>query len=193
MNKQQKDRMKRTFMVSFMVGACCLPGYAGNSAPSFLAGNHSVENILNSKKITCVVKDNFGPVIGANVSVKGTTIGAITDMDGKFSFEAPDDGILVVSFIGYTTQEIPLKGKTDFNITLSEDNEMLDEVVVVGYGVQKKVNLSGSVAAIDGEQIAAKRSFCFAGRNAGCYYYSWRWSTRFGRSCNTNSWVLFGE
>ena len=156
MNKQQKDRMKRTFMVSFMVGACCLPGYAGNSAPSFLAGNHSVENILQSKKITGVVKDNFGPVIGANVSVKGTTIGAITDMDGKFSFEAPDDGILVVSFIGYTTQEIPLKGKTDFNITLSEDNEMLDEVVVVGYGVQKKVNLSGSVAAIDGEQIAAK-------------------------------------
>ena len=135
--------MKRTLVLSLLVGASCMPGYAGNSAPSLLAGNHSVEGVLQNKKITGVVKDNFGPVIGANVSVKGTTIGAITDIDGKFSFEAPNDGILVVSFVGYTTQEIPLQGKTDFNITLKEDNELLDEVVVTALGIKREKKALG--------------------------------------------------
>ena len=141
--KQQKERMKRTLALSFLVGACCLPGYAGSSAPSLLAGSYPVEEVLQNKKITGVVKDNFGPVIGANVSVKGTNIGAITDMDGKFSFEAPDDGILVVSFVGYTTQEIPLQGRTDFNITLKEDNELLDEVVVTALGIKREKKALG--------------------------------------------------
>ena len=157
--KNKNNHMKRMLMLSLLTGVCSLSGYAGTSnAPVQTTDSYSIERILQSRKISGVVSDNFGPVIGANVSIKGTTIGAITDMDGKFSFDAPDDGILVISFIGYTTQEIPVKGRNEFIVMLKEDAELLDEVVVVGYGTQKKVNLSGSVSAIEGDQIASKPS-----------------------------------
>lgn len=143
-------------MFPLLISACCVSGYADNPALVLSAETYSTNEILQSKKITGIVKDNFGPITGANVTVKGTTVGTITDMDGKFSLEVPDNGFLVVSFIGYGTQEVALEGKNEFIITLSEDNEVLDEVVVVGYGVQKKVNLSGSVSSIDGENIASK-------------------------------------
>lgn len=150
--------MKRMLMLSLLTGACCIHSYATTNKSTLVRDTESVESILQNRRISGVVNDNFGPVVGANVSIKGTTIGSITDMDGKFSFDAPENGILVVSFIGYTTQEIPVKGKNEFIITLKEDTELLDEVVVVGYGTQKKVNLSGSVSAIEGEQIASKPS-----------------------------------
>lgn len=155
MNEQQKKCMKR-MMFPLLISACCVSGYADNPALVLSAETYSTNEILQSKKITGIVKDNFGPITGANVTVKGTTVGTITDMDGKFSLEVPDNGFLVVSFIGYGTHEVALEGKNEFIITLSEDNEVLDEVVVVGYGVQKKVNLSGSVSSIDGENIASK-------------------------------------
>lgn len=101
------------------------------------------------KEISGIVKDGTGePVIGANVSVKGTTIGTITDVDGRYSFTAPSNAVLVISYIGYKTQEISSAGKNLLNINLSEDSEILEEVVVVGYGTQKKVNLTGSVSTI---------------------------------------------
>lgn len=150
--------MKRMLMLSLLTSACCIHSYATTNKSTLVRETESVESILQNRRISGVVNDNFGPVVGANVSIKGTTIGSITDMDGKFSFDAPENGILVVSFIGYTTQEIPVKGKNEFIITLKEDTELLDEVVVVGYGTQKKVNLSGSVSAIEGEQIASKPS-----------------------------------
>lgn len=110
-------------------------------------------------QITGTVKDKLGEtVIGANVTVKGTTNGAITDLDGKFSLQAPPNATLVVSFIGYTTQEIELKGKNHIVVTLSEDSQALDEVVVIGYGTQKKVNLTGSVSAVKIDENIASRS-----------------------------------
>lgn len=74
--------------------------------------------------------------------VKGTTIGTVTDFDGNFSLEVPKNGTLVISYVGYKSQEIKVSGRTDFAITLASDNKLLDEVVVVGYGVVKKIRLN---------------------------------------------------
>lgn len=93
---------------------------------------------------------------GASVMVKGTTTGTITDVNGEFTLRAPNDGILVFSFIGMFTQEIPIEGKSVINVSLSEETTGLDEVVVVGYGVQKKVNLSGAVDAIDSKELESR-------------------------------------
>ena len=156
---KRKSHVKRVLTLSLLTGICCFPVHSEASSTTTLTKrSYSIESVLQNRRISGIVKDNLGAVIGANVSIKGTTIGAITDMNGKFSFDAPNDGILVISFIGYTTQEMPIKGKSEFIVTLKEDAELLDEVVVVGYGTQKKVNLSGSVSAIEGEQIASKPS-----------------------------------
>src|SRR5574344_2031459 len=97
------------------------------------------------------------PLIGVAVVEKGTSNGTITDIDGKFELTT-NGGSIVLSMIGYQTQEIAVSGNQTINATMFEESIDLDAVVVVGYGVQKKVNLSGSVAAIDGEAIAAKAS-----------------------------------
>lgn len=91
-------------------------------------------------RFTGTVIDEAGiPVIGANILVKGTTNGTITDMDGRFTLiNVPENAILVVSYIGYLDREIPVAGKSTLEIRLKEDTQKLDEVVVVGYGVQKK-------------------------------------------------------
>ena len=104
----------------------------------------------NGKTVTGVVQDAFGPIAGANIIVKGTTNGNITDMDGKFILEnVPANATLVISYIGFTPQEIHVGNQTTFNITLQEDTEALDEVVVVGYGVMKKKDLTGAVAQLN--------------------------------------------
>ena len=93
----------------------------------------------NGKKITGTVVDATGiPIIGANVMVKGTTNGTVTDMDGRFLLETSDDAILEVSYIGYTSYEAPVGNRTSFNVVLKEDLKTLDEVVVVAYGTQNK-------------------------------------------------------
>lgn len=103
-------------------------------------------------KVTGLVRDALGePVIGANVVVKGTSNGTITDIDGHFSIEAADNDILQVSFIGYLAQDISLGGKKEITVTIREDTQKLDEVVVVGYGTQKKVNLTGAVEQVTSE------------------------------------------
>lgn len=100
-----------------------------------------------------VVDAQGEPIIGANVVVKGTTQGTITDLDGKFTLEAPGNAVLEVSYIGYLTQEIPVNGQSAFRITLKEDTQNLDEVVVVGYGVQKKSDVTGSVTSIKKDRL----------------------------------------
>ena len=102
-----------------------------------------------------VVKDYTGePVIGAGVLVKGTTLGTITDIDGHFSFRADDlNGVLVVSFVGMETQEIPMKGKGTFDIVLKSSNTLLEEVQVVAYGAQKKVTLTGSISSVNTDEL----------------------------------------
>lgn len=107
------------------------------------------------KTIHGVVKDKNGePVIGANVVVKGTTNGTITNIDGQYTLSGVSDkDILTVSYIGYVSKEIPVKGEQNINILLAEDTQTLDEVVVVGYGTVKKRDLTGSVASINSEKI----------------------------------------
>lgn len=110
----------------------------------------------NSKTITGVISDERGdPLIGATVLVKGGTVGCITDVDGNFSIEVSDpSAILVVSFLGYQTQEIKLNNRITINVQLKEDLQQLEQVVVVGYASQKKVNVIGAVASADFENDA---------------------------------------
>lgn len=106
----------------------------------------------SGKKITGTVLDATGmPVIGANVMVKGTTNGTITDMDGKFSLEVDNNATLVISYIGFANQEIKVGNQTSLSIAMKEDVEALDELVVVGFGTQKKVNLTGAVSTVSSE------------------------------------------
>lgn len=101
-----------------------------------------------------VVKDATGEsVIGASVVQKGTSNGIITDIDGNFTLNVPSNSTIVISFVGYKTQEIPVAGKTQINVTMKEDTEMLDEVVVVGYGQMKRSDLTGSVVSVNDQAI----------------------------------------
>lgn len=99
------------------------------------------------KKISGVVKDvNGEPIIGANVMVQDGSAGTITDLDGNFSLTVPGDGILLVSYIGFLTEKLPVSTTTDFNIILREDAQTLDEIVVIGYGTANRQAITGSVA-----------------------------------------------
>ncbi len=103
----------------------------------------------NKKNITGTITDEQGePVIGANVVEKGTTNGMITDIDGKFSLSVSDNAVLLVSYIGYLAQEVRIGNKNLFNITLSEDTQTLDEVVVIGYGTTTRKDFTGSVSSV---------------------------------------------
>ena len=106
-------------------------------------------------KITGTVTDETKEtVIGANITVKGTTIGTISDINGKYSIEVPNQkAILVFSFIGYTTGEIPVGKNKVINVVMKEDGVMLNEVVAIGYGSAKKGDLAGSVAKVDMEEL----------------------------------------
>src|SRR5688572_2727768 len=98
--------------------------------------------------------ENGQPLPGVNVLEKGTTNGTTTDATGRFSFNVQDaNSVLVFSFIGYSTQEIPVGGQTEFSITLAPDIRALDEVVVVGYGTQERADLTGSVASVSSREI----------------------------------------
>lgn len=104
--------------------------------------------------VTGAVFDMRGePVIGANVMVKGTRLGAVTDMDGRFALEVPEGATLQISYIGYIDQSVEVGQQTVLKITLEEDAQALDEVVVVGYGAQKKVNLTGAVSSVKMEAL----------------------------------------
>lgn len=103
-----------------------------------------------SQTVTGTVSDSQGGIPGVNVKVKGSTTGTITDIDGNFNLSIPSPkSVLVVSYIGYATQEVAVNNQRQLKITLIEDNKVLDEVVVVGYGVQKKSHLTGSVSKLD--------------------------------------------
>ena len=109
------------------------------------------------KTVTGTVTDGTGePLIGVSVQVKGTSTGAITDLDGKFSISGVNSGsTLVVSYIGYSTQEIKVGNQTTFEITMTDDAQLLDEVVVIGYGAVRRKDLTGSVATVDADVLAA--------------------------------------
>lgn len=109
------------------------------------------------KTVKGVVTDKGEPIIGANVLVKGTANGTITDLDGRFSLNnVPSNGTLVISFIGYLPLEVKVGNQQNFAIELKEDSQTLDEVIVVGYGSQKKANLTGSVGQVDSKVLESR-------------------------------------
>lgn len=120
-------------------------------------------------QVTGHVADATGePIIGANVTVKGTTVGTITDIDGNFTLEVGStDGTLVVSFIGYKSAEAAIKGKLPINVILQEDTETLDEVVVVGYGTQNRKSLTGAISDVKSESLTRSVSTTTAGALSG--------------------------
>jgi len=140
---KQSDQKKKAnnSLLSKMILACMLMLIA------------SVASFAQSVKVTGTVTDEKGePIIGASIFVKGTSTGTITDVEGNFTVNAPAKGKLVVSYIGYVKQEVAITGNK-VKISLKEDAKTLDEVVVVGYGVQKKATLSGSVAQVLGDEV----------------------------------------
>ena len=102
------------------------------------------------------VSDSFGPVAGASIVVKGTTNGTVTDMNGNFVLDVKNGDVIQVSFIGYLTQEFKYNGEPSINVSLQEDTQKLDEVIVVGYGTQQKANLSGAVAQLDSKELTSR-------------------------------------
>ncbi len=119
--------------------------------------------------VSGTVTDQTGePLIGVSVLLKGTTMGVVTDLDGNYSLKgAPGDGILVFSYMGFATQEIAINGKTSINVQLQDDTELLDELVVVGYGVQKKRDVSTAISQLKAEDMANLPSSDFRQSMAG--------------------------
>ena len=122
----------------------------------------------NKKKISGKIVDSTGePVIGANIVEKGTTNGTITDLNGNFTLEVSSKSILLVSYIGYAPQEVTVGNLQSINVKLREDTEMLDEVVVVGYGTQKKSDVTTAVASVSSENLKNRAAVNFGEAMAG--------------------------
>ena len=143
MQTKQKNESSRKralmFFFSFALLLCSVSGFAQNIA------------------ISGTVTDQTGEaLIGVNISVKGTTLGNMTDIDGKYTLSVPsENSVLVFSYIGYRTAEVTVGSSRTINQVLDEDTQMIDEVVVVGYGVQRRVTVTGSVASVSGDQLKA--------------------------------------
>ncbi len=133
--------MKRIFTISGLVLLC-----------SFFINSAFAQNLSVKGKVTDAA--NNETLIGVSVNIKGTTEGTQTDVNGAFSISAPSSATLVISYIGYTTQEVPVNGQTTINIKLQAQSNALNEVVVVAYGAQKKVDVTGSVATVKGADLA---------------------------------------
>lgn len=143
--------LRKTALLMGMCSAFSL----GYTPHLFAASVDVVETVQQAKKVTGTVTDAYGPVIGANVLEKGTTNGVITDIDGNFTLDVQPGATLVISFIGYTPQEIVVGDQTTIKVQLKEDTEVLDEVVVVGYGVQKKKLVTGATVQVKGDKLAS--------------------------------------
>lgn len=142
---------KRIIFAATLCLTAIYPAYNANAATEI------TQEVRQTGTIRGKVVDNYGePIIGANVVVKGTTNGVITDMDGNYILNNAK-GTLVISFIGYKTIEITIGTKTEINVKLVEDTELLDEVVVVGYGTQKKASLTSAISQIKGEEAFANK------------------------------------
>ena len=134
---------------------------AAMAAPAPVGTVDEVMAVQQGKKVTGVVVDGTGePVIGANVVVKGTTNGTITDFDGNYTIEGVSaNDVLVISYIGYLSQEVPVGNQSMIKVTLKEDTKTLDEVVVVGYGTMKKSDVTGSISTAKGDDLVKNQSF----------------------------------
>ena len=155
MNEDRKKRGLANGKFFTAVAICALFLGSGNVMAAQTASDDSqgVQEQMQSISVTVTVVDTKGePIIGANVIEKGTTNGGITDLDGVSKLNVKPGAILQVSFVGYTTQEV--KATSVMKVVLKDDTELLDEVVVVGYGVQKKKLVTGATVEVKGEDIA---------------------------------------
>ena len=110
--------------------------------------------MAQSRTVKGVVKDAAGePIIGASVLQKGSTNGIITDLDGNFTLQISGDPVLVVSYVGYVSQEIPTRGKSTLKIVMKEDSKALEEVVVIGYGTARRSDVTGSIASVQSDKL----------------------------------------
>ena len=155
-----------------LVGLCSLAGLlfvpqAATAAPD----SQSVTAVQQAKKVTGRVSDSMGTLIGATVLEKGTTNGVVTDFDGNFTIQVQPGATLVISYVGYVSQEIKVGNQSNLNIILEDQGRNLNEVVVIGYGTQRREAVTGSVANVNGEklnQIAATNAAqALQGRVAG--------------------------
>ena len=138
---------------ALLTGVCAIAGLLW--APQAMAESavNSVQSVQQTKKVSGTVVDAMGPVIGASILEKGTSNGTVTDIDGNFSLNVQSGATLVISYIGFVTQEIPVGNQSTINVTMKEDDTTLEEVVVVGYGVQKKKLVTGATVEVKGEDI----------------------------------------
>ena len=136
-----------------LAGACTAIGVAYSPNVFAEQGTPAVAAVQQSRTVRGTVSDAAGPVIGASVIEKGTSNGTVTDLDGNFSLNVQPGATLVISYIGYLTQEVAVGNSNTINIVLQEDDNSLEEVVVVGYGVQKKKLVTGATVEVKGEDI----------------------------------------
>ncbi len=132
---------------------------AGAGTETFISGNvghNDAGTLQTQRRITGIIKDELGdPLVGATVQVVGTTTGTLTDTDGKFSIDIPNENaMLMVSFVGYITQQVAVAGKTTIDVVLSSTLANLDEVVVVGYSTQKRTTVTGAISVVKGDEVA---------------------------------------
>ncbi|WP_300729265.1 TonB-dependent receptor [uncultured Bacteroides sp.] len=147
--------MKHVRKTALVAGVCLSAIMVGAPQVLMAADNSSVITAQQTKTISGTVLDSSGtPIIGANVLQKGTTNGTITDFDGNFTLSVPSDAVLQISFIGYVSQEVTVGNQKSIQVVLKEDTETLDEVVVVGYGTQKKKLVTGATVQVKGDDLA---------------------------------------
>lgn len=175
-DKEECLSLRRTFKIarySFVfllfgaLNAYAVPGYSEVENTKHLAVNGS-NAIMQSSKVTGkVVDENGEAIIGANVSVKGTTIGTITDVDGNFTLDVPAKSTLTISYIGYLTQTVAVKDNRPIRVVIHEDTQKLEEVVVVGYGTMKKKDLMGATSAVSGDNLTTNSNISVGGALQG--------------------------
>lgn len=169
-----KKNLSKTFVRGSMFLACggCLvfSSFASTPAKAVLSKKEAfdfyrlpLQDIIVKGKVT----DAKGPIPGVSVKLKGGGASTVTDGSGNFSIKVPEDGTLVFTYVGYVDQEVQVKNQTNINVTLAETNQNLSEVVVVGYGTQKKAVVSGAVAAVKGTELAKSSSVNLTNSLAG--------------------------
>ncbi|MBR7018040.1 MAG: TonB-dependent receptor [Prevotella sp.] len=139
---------------ALLFGACAIAGLFWTPKAMADSAVNTVQSVQQDRKVTGTVVDAMGPVIGASVLEKGTSNGTVTDLSGNYSLSVKPGATLVVSYVGFKTQEIRVGNNSRIDVTLEEDNTNLDEVVVIGYGVQKKKLITGATVQVKGEDIA---------------------------------------
>lgn len=163
--------LKNKYKTVYYVALSCLM-LCGISYPqaTLVAGNMETEQ-SRTKVSGNITDENGTPIIGAAIHEKGTSRGTTTDLEGNYSLEISPNATLVISYVGFKTSEIPVGNKSTINLSMKENEELLDEVVVVGYGTQKKATLTGSVSQVSGEDLkkvaAANLTNALSGKTAG--------------------------